>query len=66
LSGDEGEQAARVRRFAAALAPTGFPLELHDERNTTVEAVRRGADDPDAGAARVILEDFLASRKARS
>jgi putative Holliday junction resolvase len=66
LHGDEGEQAARVRRFADALAPAGFPFELYDERNTTVEALRRGASDPDAGAARVILEDFLAARKARS
>lgn len=65
LQGDEGPQATRVRRFADALAPTGFPLELYDERNTTLEAARRGADDPDAGAARVLLEDFLSTRKAR-
>jgi putative Holliday junction resolvase len=66
LHGDEGPQAARVRRFADALASTGVALELYDERNTTVEAVRRGAEDPDAGAARVLLEDFLSTRKARS
>ena len=65
LRGDEGPQAERVRRFADALAPTGLPFELYDERNTTVEAARRGADDPDAGAARVLLEDFLSTRKAR-
>jgi putative Holliday junction resolvase len=65
LRGDEGSQAGRVRRFADALAPTGLPFELYDERNTTVEAARRGADDPDAGAARVLLEDFLSTRKAR-
>jgi putative Holliday junction resolvase len=65
LRGDEGPQAGRVRRFADALAPTGLPFELYDERNTTVEAARRGADDPDAGAARVLLEDFLSTRKAR-
>ena len=65
LRGNEGPQAGRVRRFADALAPTGFPFELYDERNTTVEGARRGADDPDAGAARVLLEDFLSTRKAR-
>src|ERR1700716_437924 len=63
LRGDEGPQAARVRRFADALASTGVALELYDERNTTVEAVRRGADDPDAGAARVLLEDFLSAKR---
>ena len=62
LCGDEGPQAARARRFADALASTGVPLELYDERNTTVEAARRGAEDPDAGAARVLLEDFLSTR----
>ena len=63
LRGEEGPQAARVRRFAAALAPLALPVELYDERNTTVEAARRGAVDPDAGAARVLLEDFLAARR---
>jgi putative Holliday junction resolvase len=63
LRGDEGLQAKRVRRFADALASTGVPLQLYDERNTTVEAVRRGADDPDAGAARVLLEDFLSAKR---
>lgn len=63
LRGEEGPQAVRVRRFAAALAPLGLPVALHDERNTTVEAARRGAADPDAGAARVLLEDFLATRR---
>ena len=63
LRGDEGKQAERVRRFAARLLPAGLPVELYDERNTTVEAARRGAEDPDAGAARVLLEDFLSTRK---
>jgi len=40
-----------------------LPVELYDERNTTVEAIRRGAADPDAGAARVLLEDFLAAHR---
>jgi putative Holliday junction resolvase len=63
LRGDDGPQAERVRRFAAALAPTGLSVELYDERNTTVEALHRGADDPDAGAARVLLEDFLSTKR---
>jgi putative pre-16S rRNA nuclease len=64
LRGNEGQQSLRVRRFAAALAATGAAVELYDERNTTVEAVRRGAEDPDAGAARVLLEDFLGTKRA--
>ena len=63
LRGEDGPQAERVRRFASALAVVGLPLELYDERNTTVEAVRRGEPDPDAGAARVLLEDFLSARR---
>ncbi|MHB8631950.1 MAG: Holliday junction resolvase RuvX [Candidatus Limnocylindria bacterium] len=63
LRGDEGPQAARVRRFASSLEPVGLPVELYDERNTTVEAAHRGAADLDAGAARVLLEDFLSKRR---
>jgi putative Holliday junction resolvase len=63
LRGEDGPQAQRVRRFAASLAPTGLSVELYDERNTTVEALHRGADDPDAGAARVLLEDFLGAKR---
>ncbi len=62
LRGEEGQQAERVRRFASSLGPTGLPVELYDERNTTAEARRRGAEDDDAGAARVILEDFMSTR----
>jgi putative Holliday junction resolvase len=65
LRGDEGPQAARVRRFADALGPLGLPVSLYDERNTTVEAARRGAEDPDAGAAQVLLEDYLSAQRAR-
>ena len=64
LRGEDGPQAARVRRFAASLGPLGLPVELYDERNTTVEAARRGEPDPDAGAARVLLEDFLSAKQA--
>lgn len=63
LRGEHGPQAQRVRRFALAAARLGLPIELHDERDTTLEALRRGAADPDAGAARVILEDFLALKR---
>jgi putative Holliday junction resolvase len=63
LRGEEGPQAERVRRFANALASTGMTLQLYDERNTTVEAARRGEPDPDAGAARVLLEDFLSAKR---
>ena len=64
LRGEDGPQAARVRRFASALGPLGLPVALYDERNTTVEAARRGEPDPDAGAARVLLEDFLKTKAA--
>lgn len=63
LRGDEGHQAARARRFAEACGALGLPVELYDERHTTAEAIARGAPDVDAGAATVLLEDFLASRR---
>ena len=66
LRGEEGQQAVRVRRFASSLEPAGLPIMLYDERNTTAEAVRRGAADDDAGAARVLLEDFLSTRGLRA
>jgi len=62
LRGEIGHQAERVRRFAAACATLGLPVELYDERHTTSEATLRGAPDVDAGAATVLLEDFLARR----
>jgi putative Holliday junction resolvase len=62
LRGEDGPQAQRVRRFADACAALGLPLELYDERFTTAEAAHRGAADLDAGAATVLLEDFLTSR----
>jgi putative Holliday junction resolvase len=64
LRGDEGPQAARVRRFAESLGSLGLPVEMHDERFTTSEARLRGAADDDAGAAAILLEDFLQSRRA--
>ena len=62
LRGDPGPQAARVRRFADACGPLGLPVTLHDERFTTAEAARLGARDVDAGAAAILLEEFLSSR----
>ena len=65
LRGEEGQQAARVRRFAVSLEPIGLAIELYDERNTTAEAVHRGAEDDDAGAARVLLEDYMSTKMDR-
>jgi putative Holliday junction resolvase len=62
LRGEEGHQAARVRRFASDAEGLGLPVHLYDERHTSSEAALRGARDLDAGAATVLLEDFLAQR----
>ena len=62
LRGEEGHQAERVRRFATAAMELGFPVQLYDERHTSSEAELRGAKDIDAGAATILLEDFLARR----
>lgn len=62
LAGAEGHQAERVLRFAKASEALGLPVELYDERHTTSEASLRGAKDLDAGAATILLEDFLAQR----
>lgn len=70
LSGDEGPQAQRVRRYVEALAATLLvPVELQDERYTTVEAQERlhvaGRRRPrdrgqlDAAAAAIILQDYM-------
>jgi len=64
LRGEDGPQAQRVRRFADACAALGVPTHLYDERFTTAEASHRGAADLDAGAATVLLEDFLSRRRA--
>ncbi|MBI2324496.1 MAG: Holliday junction resolvase RuvX [Chloroflexi bacterium] len=65
LRGEEGPQASRVRRFAEACASLGLPVGLYDERFTTSEAGIKGATDVDAGAASVLLEDFLKSEKSQ-
>lgn len=63
LRGDEGPQATRVRRFAEACERLGLPVDLYDERFTTSQAAIDGARDDDAGAASILLEDFLRSRR---
>ena len=62
LRGQPGHQAARVRSFAASCAALGLPIELYDERHTSSEAQLRGAADIDAGAAAILLEDYLGQR----
>ena len=56
------DNTARAKRFARQLEGR-FKLPVHqvDERYSTTEALADGAGDPDAGAACVILEQFLRS-----
>ncbi|HLF25421.1 MAG TPA: Holliday junction resolvase RuvX [Anaerolineae bacterium] len=73
LRGEEGPQAARVRRYAEALTATiDIPVVFQDERYTTVEAEERLAGSPrrrrrpgdiDAAAAAIILQDYLDGRR---
>lgn len=56
------ENTARARKFARQLAArTKLAVYEVDERYSTTEAKAGGASDPDAGAACVILEQFLRS-----
>jgi putative Holliday junction resolvase len=66
LRGEVGHQASRVRTFAESARALSLPIELVDERFTTAEAASRGADDLDAGAAVVLLEDFFSERSRRT
>lgn len=60
--GASHDNTARARRFARQLAArTRLPVYEVDERYSTTEAEGAGARDPDAGAACVILEQFLRS-----
>ena len=70
LDGSHGERAEHAERFAEALAAVvRVPIELHDERLSTVEAerglhltgldVRRQRAVVDAAAAQVILQSWL-------
>jgi putative Holliday junction resolvase len=72
LSGDMGPQARRVTRYARALAQSlDVPIDLYDERYSTVTATerlaaserKRGQVPIDAAAAAVILQDYLESKR---
>ena len=74
LSGAEGPQAQRVRRYVEALAQDlSVPVEMWDERYTTVVATerlrdagarrRRDRGQLDAAAAAVLLQDYLDARR---
>lgn len=56
------ENTARAQKFARQLRGRfGLPVHEVDERYSTTEALSHGAEDPDAGAACIILEQFLRS-----
>ncbi len=58
--GQPHQNTERARRFARQLAGrTGLPVHEVDERYSTVEAQAAGAQDLDAAAAAVILQQFL-------
>jgi putative Holliday junction resolvase len=60
--GASHENTLRAQRFSRQLQGRfGLPVFEVDERYTTSEAQARGARDADAGAACVILEQFLRS-----
>ena len=60
--GASHENTVRARKFARQLrARLKLPVFEVDERYSTTEALAAGANDPDAGAACVILEQFLRS-----
>lgn len=60
--GASHDNTTRARKFARQLAArTQLAVYEVDERYSTTEALAGGAGDPDAGAACVILEQFLRS-----
>ena len=60
--GASHDNTARARKFARQIAArTKLRVYEVDERYSTTEAQSSGASDPDAGAACVILEQFLRS-----
>jgi putative Holliday junction resolvase len=60
--GASHDNTARARKFARRLrGRLKLPVFEVDERYSTTEAAAAGAEDPDAGAACVILEQFLRS-----
>jgi putative Holliday junction resolvase len=66
LSGGDSDQTREAREFAARLAARiDVPVELEDERFTTVLAQRAGGRaDEDSRAAAVLLEGWLARHGA--
>jgi putative Holliday junction resolvase len=61
LRGERGEQAQETERFADALRATlAVPVELFDERFTTMLAEGGGRAPEDARAAAHLLESYLA------
>jgi putative Holliday junction resolvase len=68
LAGGEGPQAAETREFAERLGRrVQVPIELYDERLTTVQAERFGGSaDADSRAAAHLLEAFLDPRRTRA
>jgi putative Holliday junction resolvase len=69
LSGRDSPQTTEAREFAARLdAALSVPVELYDERFTTVIAQRTpaGAASEDSRAAAVLLEDWLARNAGRA
>ncbi|MBQ8684500.1 MAG: Holliday junction resolvase RuvX [Clostridia bacterium] len=76
MDGTRGESARRAEGFAEALGQaTGLPVELWDERMTTVSAIgylnqtdvrgKKRKQVVDTVAATIILQDFLDSRRLR-
>lgn len=74
MSGQLGDRAKRCQRFADLLAgQTGLPVELYDERFTTVQAERmlieadvsrkKRRQVVDAVAATVLLQNYLDSQR---
>ena len=60
--GASHDNTARAKKFARQLrGRLKLPVYEVDERYSTTEALAAGAADPDAGAACVILEQFLRS-----
>jgi putative Holliday junction resolvase len=60
--GASHDNTARAQKFARQLrGRTRLPVFEVDERYSTTEALADGAADPDAGAACIILEQFLRS-----
>ncbi len=75
MDGSEGESARNARRFAQALQDEcGIPVDMFDERCTTMEAHvflnatntrgKKRKEVVDAVSAVIILENYLARRRA--